>query len=256
METGGLISIASLALVGAVVGVRLLAVSIQTRQLPELVIGLAMLCTACLGQPISAAGQLATSAGAPYGETLYALGLILSVVGVACLFVFIWLVFHPDALWAQGLVAAAIMSLSLLTLGLLDASDSANTLEEVLPRTRPWACGIVATVAIAFAWSGSAALHYHGTLRRSLALGFADPVTTNRFMLWAVSGYLGVALCASLEYAVLLGAAPLLDPVPLALTGAIVVVAGTSFYLAYSPPDLYVRWIRARADRSMGLSVI
>jgi hypothetical protein len=171
------------------------------------------------------------------------------------LFVFIWLVYHPDALWAQGLVAAAIVSLSPLTLGLLDASDSANTLEEVLPRTRPWAYGIIATVAIAFAWSGSSALRYHGTLRRLLVLGLADPVTANRFMLFAVSGYLGVALCAGLEYAVLCGAAPLLDPVPLALTAAIGFVAGGSFYLAYSPPDLYVRWIRARADRSVGLPV-
>ena len=77
----------------------------------------------------------------------------------------------------------------------------------------------------------------------------------NRFMLFSISGYLGVALCASLEYAVLIGAAPLLDPVPLALTAATGVVAGISFLLAYSPPGLYVRWIRARADRSIGLPV-
>ena len=249
------ISIASLLLVGSLVGVRLLLLARRTRQLPEFAIGLGMLGDTCLGPPLCAVGRLPTLVGTPFGDAIFALGLLLAVCGIGCFYIFTWRVFRPEDLWAQGIVAAALLALAMQALGLLDAGWGAESMEALLPRTRPWACGIVATVAVCFSWSGSEALYYRGKLRRRQELGLADPVIANRFTLWAVSGYLVALLCAGLEFSMLAGRAPLHDPLPLSLISAAAGVASVAWLLAFAPPERYLRWVRSRSDRSLGLPV-
>ena len=51
-------------------------------------------------------------------------------------------------------------------------------------------------VVLAFAWGGFEALRYFFLLRRRQALGLADPVVTNRFLLWAIADWTEISQAA------------------------------------------------------------
>jgi hypothetical protein len=94
-------------------------------------------------------------------------------------------------------------------------------------------------------------------MRRRVALGLADPLVANRFVLWSVwTGALGFA--ALLLFAVRSRAfwlqlhgvdprvvMPAAIPITAALAGIAVVCAGVAVWLAFFPPSSYRRWVRA-----------
>ncbi|NQZ98370.1 MAG: hypothetical protein HRU01_17860 [Myxococcales bacterium] len=249
------LSIASLPLMGALVGVRLLLAGRRSRQLPELFVGLGLTLTMCIGLPLSAIGRIPAVVETAFGGVAFALGLFVSMAGVACLYAFTWRVFRANDAWAIGLVAAATLLLFSLALGLLDAAAGFTEVDQIFPRTKPWACAICVVGASAFVWTSIESVNYYVMLRRCLALGLADAVVANRFLLWSVTGVTVTALCAGLTTALLSGQAALRDPLPLALIAACGVVASTAGYLAFLPPEPYLRAIRQRFDRELGLGL-
>jgi hypothetical protein len=231
-----------------VVGVRLMLLFWKTRQLPELCIGLGIVLIAAVGLPLSALGRLPSMLGTPFGKAVFALGLSLACAGIALLFAFNWRVFRAGAGWARNTMLVVSLTMVTLDLGLIHAASQGSTLSEVVHRTRPWATGIVAMVVLAFAWGGFEALRYYRLLRRRRALGLADPVVTNRFLLWAVADWAAVVLCASVAGFLLVGRAVLVDPVALytiALCGSVMSV---TWYLTFFPPTAYLRLLRGASE--------
>jgi hypothetical protein len=247
MQVVGIFSLASMLLVGGLVGGRLLMVASRTRQLPELAVGLGLLLVTVLGGPVAAVGRLPGLVRTGPGDLAFGLGLALSVAGIALLYVFTWRVFRPDSAWARLLVGLAVVVLAIEWWGLVQASGKGTTLDEIIPHTRPWALAIVGMVSLSFLWTAVESLDYHRMLRRRLALGLADPVVVNRFLLWAFSGFALVALCAAIMASMLAGYAPLRDGPPLLCIASGAVVASVSWYLAFLPPDAYVRFVQRRA---------
>lgn len=247
MRAVGIGALALLGLVGAVVGERLLRLSRRTRQLPEQAIGLGLVLITVIGAPMSAAGRLPALVSTPLGDGLFGLGLASALGGIALLFVFTWRVFRPDAEWAKGVVGLAALAACIDWLGLVLASQRGQTLDEILPHTRPWSLAIVGLVALAFVWSSAESLRYHARLRRRLALGLADPVVVNRFLLWGISGVATVVMLGMIVACILAGQAPLRDPLPMTAIAAAGNVASASWYLAFLPPPGYLRWVRRRA---------
>jgi hypothetical protein len=94
-------------------------------------------------------------------------------------------------------------------------------------------------------------------MRRRVALGLADPLVANRFVLWSVwTGALGFAALLLLAvrsrafWLQLHGVDPRVVmpaaiPITAALAGIAVVCAGVAVWLAFFPPASYRRWVRA-----------
>jgi len=230
------------------VGVRLLVLSCRTRQLPELCIGLALSLIAILGLPLSALGRVPALTGTELGNAAFAAGVSAACAGVALFFAFTWRVFRAASGWAAGAVVAATALLAAIAVGLGLAGSHGASLEEILPRTRPWAVSMVAMLALALFWTGIESLRYHRLMRRRLALGIADPVVVNRFLLWGVGSLSAALLCTSNIAFLLSGVVVLADPTALCTIAANGSVMSAAWYLGFLPPERYLRFLRRRAS--------
>lgn len=243
----GLFAVIATALVGTLVGVRLLRLWLRTRGTPELCAGAGLLLVCAAGHPFTVAGRAPALFGSALGDASFLLGLVLNSLGLTLIHAFTWRVFRPHAGWARALVVAAGVALAVIVADLVHASSEAETLPEILPRTRPWAVAMVAVVAGAFGWTGvEAALHYT-RLSRRLALGLADPVVANRFLLWALAGFAVTGLSLVLAGCLWARMVVLREPLPLFVAALAGLLASGAWWLAFLPPPAYLRWLRARA---------
>jgi len=243
----GLLSLLATLAVGITVGVRLLQLGLRGRRSPELAVGLGLLCLTALGLPISAVGRLPMLVGTALGSFVLGLGLVITGLGIWLLYVFTWRVFRPHALAIRALIVSLAVGIGLVIGGFLKADGQGETLAEILPHTRPWACAIVVLVVGAFGWTGAESLHYHRLQRRRLALGLADPVVANRFLLWAVGGLATAFLCLAIVGYLLAGMVVLRDPLPLFTIAIACAVMSASWCLAFFPPRSYLDFVRERA---------
>ncbi len=250
MRMLGVLALSCLGAVGAVVGARLVLLARRTREVPELSIGLGLVLITVVGAPLSSVGRLPALVRTPVGDAVFVLGLLCSLAGIQLLYVFTWRVFRAGSQWARGAVVLAGIALAVEAAGILIASQRGETMEQILPHTRPWGLAIVAMVALAFAWTAVESLRYHARLRRRLALGLSDPVVVNRVLLWGVSGVATSLLCTGLAGSMLFGQTPLRDPLPLAIIALSGIVTSLAWYLAFLPPAAWLRLVRRRAASS------
>ena len=163
------------------------------------------------------------------------------------LFLFTWSVFRVGSRWGRAGLGAALLALAVIAAGIIRAGAPGGSLEAILDRTRPWAVGIVAMLMLCFAWTGSESLHCWRKLRRRQALGLADPVVTNRFLVWGIGGMAGVALCLPNIHSLLAGRAILVEPAALSVMAGTGVLLSATWYLTFFPPAAYLRRLRRRA---------
>lgn len=225
--------------VAFLIGVRLIRLSAQTRQPPELLIGTAVLFLAGLGYPLSAVAREVPDLGASSRAGLGAFAGLLAVVGLAANTAFTWVIFRRGVAWASALLAAV----GLAAAGMFVAQSLGGG----------WAAGEVfwsslpIPITISFGWAFVECGRYHLMLRRRLRLGMADPVVTNRFGLYAAAT--GLAVVTNVVGWVFwkLHLEMLTHP----LGGFLLFVLGTSssalMMLAFLPPRAYLAWLRARA---------
>lgn len=247
MRILGILSLCALGLTATAVAARLIWLWRRTRQVPELLMGLGLLSMGALGLPISAVGRLPGMVRTELGDGLFALGIAVVSVGGVLIFAFTRQVFHPAARWARMAVTHAVLVHAVVAVGLIRASSRGTTLPEILTHTRPWACALVGVLSLAFAWAAVAAFRYFAMQRRKLALGLADPVVTNRFLLWGLANGAISLLCATLILCLMAKMVILRDPLPLTIIGAVGVPASAAWYLTFFPPARYVESIRRRA---------
>jgi hypothetical protein len=243
MQIAAVVPIAIFFGTAMVVAVRLLLLARRTRQIPELSLGIGLVLMSVVGLPLAALGRLPSTVGTPMGNAVFALGLSSACIGIALLFVFTASVFHSGRRSARSAVVVAALVMATIDLGLLQAASQGSTLAEILPHTRPWGIGVIAMVVVAFTWTGFESLGYYRQLRRRRAVGLADAVVTNRFLLWGIAGWTAVVLCGSNVGFLLAGKAILVEPLALytmALCGA---VMSATWYLTFFPPAFYVRLI-------------
>lgn len=241
-------SLVCLVLVGAGVGVRLLWLARRTRQAPELFAGLGLVLLILVGGPLAGVGRLPGWMGTPAGGACFAAGMLLTGVGVACLYAFTWRVFRPDSRLALAAFAVASGFALWRCLGLWRATAGLSSAEEILPIARPYAFTITSVVAGAFLWTAVESLLYWRPLRRRLALGLADPVVVNRLLLWGVSGLVVAGMVFQIGVRAQRGGLVLHDPVALATIACAGVVVGLAWWLAFLPPDRYLARVRRRAQ--------
>jgi len=236
-------------LASAVVSLRLIGLAMRSRQRPELLLGLGILGTAVLGYGIliGAAilrGGVGGEASNALERALHAAGGILHDAGVTMVLLFVLTVFRPAERWARVLTAVALLALWGGHVGW----ELSNGYRSTLPGNGFWwlRYAVIWTYPL---WTMVESYRYYGLLRRRRALGLADPLVTNRFLLWG-SAALGTALAtwtASLPYLLLDRPESLVawGPGIQVATASFGVATVTLYGLTFFAPAWYRRWIGA-----------
>jgi hypothetical protein len=233
-------------LTATIVGCRLLLLAHRSRALPELMLGLGLLLGGTLGGPLEAAG-LSTRGefGPEMAGRLLLIGKLFGVVAIACHLLFIWRVFRPQERWGAAL-AGTLFACSLA--GPWGYAVNGTFASAEIPIL--WFCVDLAGRAGASCWLVFEGAHYYGLMRRRLRLGLADPVVTNRFLLWTLAGVFSIV--------VILTSVPpiILDPDQNALLLVLDLLAfsagglGVSvlYFLTFFPPVAYRRRLHRAAE--------
>ena len=240
-------SILLCALVGTVVGLKLLGIAARSRKLPEFAIGAGLFAYAALGQPSLLVQQALGE------ETSLGLRMAISVVRVLAFYatllglsVFTWQVFGAESRWRQalafGVLVTALVSAALTTWA------TWLKLSAGVPLDLAGRIGMTPHFAFVFGWVALESLRYHALMRKRQVLGLADPVVTNRFLVWgageAVSSLLVLALFGTMisRADITMG-----DPLISMFVTLAGLVNALVWWLSFTPPAGYLRWIRGSA---------
>lgn len=227
--------------VDAVVGVRLLMLAQRTRELPEAALGAAFVLLGAIGYPLSTAARRDLLPTDEANATLMAVGF--AAQNLACLAVY-WMTartFRAGVRWAQGLVVAAGLAFVTSYVGhALESGFVGDTTGSA------YYLGLV-TRSGAFAWACAESLRQYRLARRRLALGLADPLVVNRFLLFGLGTGGVFAAFAIFLVAQLLNAPVAETGWVLAATGAAGLFAAIPTWFAFLPPPFYRRWFGTSA---------
>jgi hypothetical protein len=239
-----------LALIGVsfAVGVKLIVLARRTGGFPEWALGLFFLLGAGLGYPLSA---LAPMSGEWQGIVAAASSVVMSA-GMFLLYAFTARVFYAGRVAGKiGLALGGALCLAYV-LGYSITQIAADSAEELLASVMTWGGLSLVMSAGAFAWSSYAALSEWSLHRKRLALGLADPVVTNRLLLWGLMGITIIAIVV-IDTAALYSGSDFarLTIIPLA-TSAGGLLYGAFLALAFFPPASYVAALRRRHGSAPG----
>lgn len=237
-----LLSTAAFVGVGAVVGARMLLLAHRTRQLPELLLGGSLFLYAAVGQPFVVASRpLGAAFGFEARLTAVALGLAAIISSMLGLYLFTWTVFRRDSRWGGLLVwtaaCAAVLS-GTIVLGTIPPTPGLMT-----DGMRVGISGLAIVFGVGMSWTGWESLRYHGLMRRRLALGLADPVVANRFLLWGCGCGVTSLTALGMLGSAAAGLPVAIHPVPLMMTSVAGTIIACCWYLTFLPPAGYLRWV-------------
>jgi hypothetical protein len=247
MRTFGLVCGVAYWIAALIVALRLLRLSRRTRELPELMIGLAFLTGSVIGYPAMLATEFLVAASSALAWPSAATGLI----GVAVAPVFIlgawWKIYHPTRRWGPPVVCAwtALIAVVAVVELRLPAADLAALGSPWLPHRLVVGGGPFFVMA----WSG---FRYHARLRRRMRILLVDPVVANRILLWNLAAS-GVTL-----QCIFILAVPYLNPVfdakavQPAVYGTLGLIVALCITQAFYPSQAYLRKIRERAGSEVG----
>jgi hypothetical protein len=233
-------------LVGTAVGLRIVLRARVDRSLPELAIGTALVAFSGVVHPSGIArAALQGHAGIPVQIGLQLLATGASCLTVLALYLFTWRVFRPEARWAVLLFAGGS------ALGLWAGAGTAALAfygGDVSPELLgPWIALSALAYAICFGWAGVESLVFHARLRRRHRLGLADPLLVNRFLLWGT----GCTIALIIDLALMGLAVSAVDftrhPLPQLLVSASGLTNAVVWFLGFTPPAWYARWVRGDA---------
>ena len=236
----------SFLIVGAMVGVRLLALARRTRSTPELLLGGGLVSLIFVTLPAVGLSIGARLGSPEFQTTLFTLGLLPAVGFIMCLYAFTAKVFRPGRTWATASIwlSGAVSGIGLA--GTIWARVSNWEADRVVGAQ--WALLIIGTFALGLTWTGIESLDHYRRLRKRLAIGLIDPVVCNRFLLWAIGNFGGAAGIAVVAISLSLGWRLVNHPIPVlgfAISG---LALSASWYLAFLPPKAYLDRIRSRSE--------
>jgi len=228
--------------VSGIVGLRLLLLARRTRQLPELAVGSGLFLVGAVSYPLGLVAQLGLAGETAAANLAAGLACVSVSVGSIAIYAFNRTVFRPREPWARWLSFAAS--------GVLVAYAAVGVFRAT---TRPpgwysrpdgWFYALELTLLLSYAWTTVEALHWYAMLRRRLALGLADPVVVNRFLMWALSGMAATGGVAGMLAVALGGAEPYHSAAARLGVGLGGSLASVVLWLAFAPPARYLRWLR------------
>jgi hypothetical protein len=245
-----LISTYAFVLFCMVLGVRLVRLSRRNAARPELLLGSALFCMGGVGY-----GLLITMAFSRgwFGESGLAwitnvslLGKAIHDFGVLCMIGFVVTVFRPTETWARALAGTLAAALIVGYAG----HALSDGFRDVRPST-PWYWLGFATIGTLPLWNATEAFLYHDQMKRRAALGLADPMVVNRFLLWGIASIFSALAVWTVSIPsmsqVEVDRQMALAPFTLSLTAVWGNGAIGSYWLAFFPPAWYAQRVKGPA---------
>jgi hypothetical protein len=233
-----------------VVSIRLIVRSRRSRGVPELLMGLAFLTAPGIGYPLAVLAP-----AMPDRELTIAaivVGEVLIVFGCSCFLLFNAKVFRPSATWATAAACVGIAALVVGGTGVVRAYLSTADIALVGERSRGAMALLLFTLGLGYAWTAIEGTRYHRMLRRRLALGLAEPIVANRFLLWALAGVVSTLWNSVGAWYLITGENVMTHLVPLLATSLGGLVNTVLQILIFMPPAWYARWVgRERGSREL-----
>jgi len=229
-----------------IIGSRLIMLARRTRQLPEFLLGGALLLGGILAGPLEAASVTLRGETAPsLAGTLLLAGKIAGLGALICHAEFIRRVFRPRERWAWLLVAVMV-SCPLATFYGFNAHGAFAT----SPIPWNWFWLDLSVRIAASTWLAAEGAIYYGMMRRRLRLGLADPLVTNRFLLWTIAGCLSIVMLFTSVPPMFLDRATAGNLLVLDLFVFSIAGVGVSalYFLTFLPPESFRRWIGTTSE--------
>jgi hypothetical protein len=240
-----LVSTAAFIAAGAVVGARLLLLASRTKQLPDFIVGASLFILSAVAYPLILLGSV--------GNLSLEVTRWISIGSVATLatgwvgvFVFTERVFRPGVGWARAL---AITGVAVTAVGLVGGVEHALGAHDLATLRKP-ASGVLiiqAAALVLYPWTGLEGLRCWLQARKRLALGLADPLVANRFLLWAWIGVFSTLTVAPAFVVTLLGGDGTTHVGARFFTAIGGLASSICLQLAFLPPASYRRWITGAA---------
>lgn len=230
------------------IGARLLLLARRTGGRPERLLGLGLPLTGGVGYGLLIGASLARDAGWEAPALLAAatgLGKLAHDAGVCLVLAFVVSVFRPGRAWARGLVVAAGAVMAAGFAGYAAGGGLGHGRPEGLFYWLEFA--VIGSYPL---WVAGESFRYYALMRRRRALGLAEPVVTNRFLLWGVASLLTLAAIWTVTLpALLLGPrAPMAEAAPFLMATAVWGIAAVAAYaLTFFPPRAYRAWLERGA---------
>jgi len=225
-----------------VIGVRLLVLWRRTRQLPELLIACGIL---GIG-PVGLTFVMVATSGEQMFPTLasvcLAAGLLSTSGGAFAAAIFNWRVFRPDVPWLRLVLGAMAVLFVGSFIWEAISSGFANPTEAYSGLRLP---SLLSTSILL--WGAAESLRYYAMMRRRAKLGLADPLVTNRFLLWGLGiGAAGVGSAISVTAQTVTGQNMLAIPWVTLSNSFHGFTAAVLMWVAFIPPGFYRRFIESR----------
>jgi len=232
----------ALSFVLTALGLRVLLRARREGGLPHLMVGLFFLAIGLGAAPALLAGDpQAIPVGA--STAAMALGHAVLSVGFGALAVFAWTCFGPTSVWRQILALALCGALFALWL-------AQGVVEEWNAPGGSILRGAALVRAAVLVWAFAESLRYRVLMKRRVRVGLADPVVANRFLLWSLwIGGMLVAIAIAIGVRFLMpefstDASPAQRAVVVSGVLGAALVSAASLWLAFFPPEPYLRWLR------------
>lgn len=229
------------------VGIRLVALAWRTRELPELLIGIGVLGIGPVGFGLMMVGTVFGTDDPGLRTLFFAIGSAASLTGILAKCLFNWRVYHPASQLVRvvaGAIALGLIGLFLHQLFVTGFADERSGIPSAASLTRS---GL--QVGCLF-WGSVEALRYWLLMRKRQAIGLADPVVTNRFLLWSIgAGSAGIGTAIGTIAGIVLARPSLEIPWVVASSSAHGFVAAVAMSLAFLPPAAYLARVRRRAQQ-------
>ncbi len=244
-----LVSTFLFAVFALVIGMRLLAMSRRTGEVPERLLGLGLQLTATWGYGILIFSMLARNALGvpehPVGVAISALGWVAHHAGVACMLLFIRRVFRPDAAWAVALSVAMMV----LLLGGFAGYVWSGDLVHATPGVWYWIS--FATTGSYPIWMSLESFTWWRRMLRRQSLGLSDPMVVDRFRIWALASASAAAAIWTVNLPTFMGVPAGADDPIVSITMLVTACFGIAtvslYWMTFFPPDWYRARVEARA---------
>ena len=240
-------------IVSAIVGVKLILRSLDSRGVPELLAGLSYVAAPALGYPMCISAPMISDRA--IAVPVYVTGEVFLVSGCCCFFFFTVKVFRPGAQWAiwSAAFGSAVMVWS--GVGITHAFLSSSNPQQVAELAKTPLAAMVLMLMLSYVWTALEGMRYYRMMRKRMALDLADAVVTNRFLLWGFSGLTSLAWISVSAFFLAIGANLGTDPIPVTVTSAGGILNTVLMVLILMPPAAYVRWVE-RSARSGALATV
>lgn len=251
LEWFALATVLALSVVGGSMGFRIFRNAMRAGGAVEKWVGLSLLLVCGAGYVPVVIAQAVSQPDIRF--LLVAFGIGGAHAGVACIFFFTRLVFRPTVPWLRA--AVWTMALLMAVVWITGVAFVNWPLRNAPPREAieagfPWALASNALCGIGMAWSAWEAIRQWSLSRKRARVGLADPLVANRMLLWGL--FTGASFVTNVAHGSMaaMGRDPGDSGAMIAFSGVLALVSTVALWLAFLPPEAWIRRIRGASAAS------